>query len=144
MSIVMLYIVILYVRLRVWWTTAVWGGMGLIILLMDILLLPRIGISGAALSQLISSIVGAAFVVSLNWRLFRRTFRPVWIPQTGSALLSVWLLAHFWPTSTPSIGKSLFQIAAGAVVFTLALLLTRYMRVRELLELRSALSHASV
>jgi len=56
MSIVMLYIVMLLVRLRVWWTTVVWGGMGAIVLLIDAVLLPRVGIVGAAFSQSISSI----------------------------------------------------------------------------------------
>jgi len=139
MSIVMLYIVMLLVRLRVWWTTAVWAGMGAMVLLIDVILLPRVGIIGAGYSQLFSSVAGALLIVGLNWELFRRTFRLVWIPQTGAALLAVWLLAHFWRNPIPSVRESLEQIALGGVIFVLGLLTTRYLRISELVGLHKAL-----
>ncbi len=143
MSIVMLYIVMLLVRLRVWWTTLVWGGMGAIVLLIDAVLLPRVGIVGAAFSQLISSVAGASLVVGLNWELFRRTFRLVWIPQAGAALLGVSLLAHFWQNRALSAGQSLGQLALGGIIFVFGLIVTRYLHVSELVALQKAFSGKS-
>jgi O-antigen/teichoic acid export membrane protein len=140
MSIVMLYIVMLYVQLRVWWTTVVWAGMGALVLMLDMVLLPRIGVVGAGVSQLVSSVAGAFLVVGLNWKIFRRTFQFVWIPQTGVALLGVWLMAHIWPDIDLSVGQSLEHVALGAVAFVLGLLATRYLRVGELVALQKSLS----
>lgn len=142
MSIVMMYAVMLLVRLRVWWTSAIWGSMGIIIILMDVILLPRVGIIGAAFSQLISSIAGAALVVWLNWDLFRRTFRFRWIAQGGGALLGVWLCAYIWPGDTSSFGLSIARIALGAFVFVLGLGVTRYARISELIAFRKMLSRS--
>jgi O-antigen/teichoic acid export membrane protein len=142
MSIVMLYIVMLMVRLHVWWTTVVWGGMGVMVLVMDVILLPRIGIIGAGYSQLISSVLGALLVVGLNWDIFRRTFRLLWIPQTGTALVGVCLVAHFWGKGA-SLIQSLEQIALGAMVFGLGLLITGYLRISDVLALQKALSDKS-
>jgi len=132
MSAVVLYSVMFYVRVRVWWTTAVWAGMGAIILVMDVFLLPRMGIAGAGVSQLVSSIAGAMFVIVLNWQLFRRTFRIVWVGQMGLALLSVLLLARLWPARSASFVDALAHILAGAVLFAIACLITRYFRFEEL------------
>jgi O-antigen/teichoic acid export membrane protein len=140
MSVVMLYNVILLVQLRVWCTTAVWAGMGAMVLLVDVVLLPRVGIVGAGSSQLISSVAGALLAVGLNWEIFRSTFRFVWILQTGAALLGVWLLAHSWQSSAASIGQSLEHIAVGAAVFVLGLFVTRYLCLGELVALQKAMS----
>ena len=135
MSIVTLYAVLLCVRLRVWWATAVWAGMGAIILGFDVLLLPRMGIIGAGVSQLISSIVGTALVVGLNWEIFRWSFRLVWIPQATGAVVGVWLLASYTQGRTFSPGQALARIALGATVFLVGLVVTRYVRLGDLLEL---------
>lgn len=140
MSMVMLYAVMLLVRLRVWWNTAVWASMGAMVLLVDVVLLPRIGIIGAGYSQLISSVAGAVFVVGLNWEVFRRTFRLVWIPQTGAALLGVWLVARFWRDPALSVFHSVEHIGLGATAFVLGLVATRYLRIRDLVVLQKAWS----
>ena len=132
MSAVVLYNVMLCVRMRVWWTTAVWAGMGAIILAMDVVLLPRMGIAGAGFSQLVSSIAGAAFVIALNWQLFRRTFRPIWIVQTGVALFAVLLMARLWPVHAASFIDALAHIFAGAALFAVVSLITGYLRLEEL------------
>lgn len=143
MSIVMLYIVILYVRLRVWWTTVIWTSMGVIVLLIDCALLPRVGIVGAGFGQLIASIAGAVAVVLLSKHIFCRTFRFVWIAQTGAALLGVEFLAHFWKSGALSVGHSLARIAVGAIAFLLGLFVTGYVRVGELSALQKALSRSA-
>jgi O-antigen/teichoic acid export membrane protein len=139
MSIVMLYMVMLYVRLRLWLTTIVWTVMAITTLIIDVVLLPRSGIIGAGFGQLISSVVGAVLVLGLNWEVFRRTFRFVWVPQTGAALLGVWLLGRHWNGSTASVNESLEQIGLGAIVFVFGLFVTRYLRASEFIALRETL-----
>jgi O-antigen/teichoic acid export membrane protein len=142
MSIVLVYMVLLLVQIRGWWTTFVWAVMGTLVVLIDVVLLPRVGIVGAGFSQLISSVAGAVLVVGLNWEVFRRTFHFVWGLQTGAALLGVWVLAHFWWSSAFSIGQSLEQITLGAAAFVFGLLVTRFLRVSELVALKKALSRS--
>jgi hypothetical protein len=113
------------------------------VLALDVFLVPRVGIVGAGWSQFISSVAGVLLVIGLNWKLFRRTFRLVWIPQTGATLLGVWLLARFWHCPALSAGQSVEHIAVGATVFVLGLLATRYLRISDLVILRKALSGRS-
>ncbi len=143
MSIIMLYIIMLYVRLHVWWTTWIWAGMGVIVLAMDVILLPRVGIIGAGWGQLISSVAGAVVIIGLNWEIFRRTFRLAWLVQAGIPFAGVWLLAHFWQSGTLSIGQSLVRIAFGTVIFVLGLAMTRYLRASELIALHRAVSRSA-
>ena len=60
MAFVLLYVVVLNVQLRVWSSTLFWALSGVAIVALDVLLLPRIGIIGAAISQLIATACGAA------------------------------------------------------------------------------------
>ncbi|MBV9302342.1 MAG: oligosaccharide flippase family protein [Acidobacteriaceae bacterium] len=140
MSIVMLYIVLLYVRLRVWWSTVVWAGMGLLVIVFDVILLPRMGIIGAGWSQFLSSVAGAVGVIVLNWDIFRKTFRLIWILQAGTALAGVWLLGHFWRFATISAAGAVFRLMAGCVVFLIGLAITKYLRMSELLTLQRSFS----
>jgi len=126
MSFLLLYSVILCVQLRVWWTTLIWAGMGAIVLLLDVILIPRMGIVGAGFSQLISSVAGALLVVGLSWESFRRTFRLSWISQLGTALLGVWVLGRFCRNTGFSLGPSLWSLALGATAYGGLLLVTRY------------------
>ena len=93
---------------------------------------PRIGIVGAGISQLVSSIVGAVLVISLNRDIFLHTFQWRWLCQCGAPVLGVILLAYLWRSSSDSTVGSLEQLLAGAVVFVTGLLITRYVRVAEL------------
>jgi O-antigen/teichoic acid export membrane protein len=138
MSMVMLYIVVLCVRSRVWSTSMVWAAMGTLALGGDVLLLPRVGIVGAGISQLVSSIVGAILVISLNKDVFCHTFQWRWLGQCGVPILGVVLLAHLWHNSSHSTIRSLQQLLVGAAVFITGLLVTRYLRFTELLRLGHA------
>jgi O-antigen/teichoic acid export membrane protein len=143
MSIVMLYIVLLYVRLRVWWSTVVWGGMGVLVIVFDVILLPRMGIIGAGWSQFLSSVAGAACVIALNWKIFRKTFRLIWIPQAGVALAAVWLLGHYWRFATVSAIDAVFRLLVGCVVFVIGLAITKYLRMSELVVLQKSFSRST-
>jgi O-antigen/teichoic acid export membrane protein len=140
MSLVMLYVVIMYVRFRVWWTTVTWAVMGALVLSVDVLLLPSAGIRGASWSQLISSVAGAALVIGLNWDVFKRTFHAVWILQTGLGLLAVQLVASFWHVHAYSPGQSVLRIATGAAVYVAALFATGFWRMSDLAVIRASFS----
>ena len=142
MSIVMLYIVVLCVRLKVWWSSILWAGMGALVLGVDVVLLPRIGILGAGISQLASSIAGAVVVVGLNWNIFHQTFKWRWLAQGGAALLAVVLLAHYWQGAAFSMIRSLEQVLAGGILFIMGLFVTRFVRVTDLVALRRAVGRS--
>jgi O-antigen/teichoic acid export membrane protein len=132
MGLVMLYVVILMVQLRTWWATATWAGMGALIIAIDLVLLPRIGILGAAISQVLSSVIGAAAVIGLNWEIFRRSFRFKWVFKACAALTAVWLSARLWPGNTSSIAMSITKLLVGSAVFVFILFACRYISRGEL------------
>jgi O-antigen/teichoic acid export membrane protein len=139
MSLVMLYMVMLSVRLRVWSTSLIWAGIGTVVILIEIILLPRVGLLGAGLAQLISSIAGAALVIGLNWHLFRRTFQLPWVFQTGMAFTAVYATAFFWPATFAGFFPSVARLAVGTVTFVLGLAVTGYLGLSDLKILKESL-----
>ncbi len=132
MSLVMLYEVLLKVSLRAWSSSAIWAGMGIMILAVDLLLIPRLGILGAALSQLLSSVAGAAVVIGLCWQTFRRTFQFSWAVKAVSALILLWMgakiaLQHPWASAAP-----IPTVIAGAGLYVGLLLASGYTSLPEL------------
>jgi len=141
MSMAMLYSVILNVSLRVWASTTLWVGMGIVVVILDILLVPRMGITGAAWSQLISSVGGAAVLLAVNWKLFRLTFSPSWIAQAGMAFAAVCVIPFLWHGATATLLGCGLKLVIGSIVFLLALVLTRFLRPSEIRVFREAFSH---
>ncbi|HEV2495915.1 MAG TPA: oligosaccharide flippase family protein [Terriglobia bacterium] len=139
MSFAMLYGVILNVRLRVWASTALWLGVGIIVVILDLLLVPRIGIAGAALSQLISSVAGAAVLIGSHWRFFRMTFSISWLAQAGMAFAAVCAIPFVWQNAPMTLVWCAFKLVAGSIVFLLVLVLTRFLRPSEARLFREAL-----
>jgi O-antigen/teichoic acid export membrane protein len=132
MSFVMLYEVLLKVRLRAWTSSAIWAGMGVIILAVDMVLIPRLGIIGAALSQLLSSLAGAAMVIGLCWSTFQRTFRLSWAIKAVAALVLLWCVTAFvlpqeWASAAPAP-----ILIVGSCVYVILLLVSGYTNLTEL------------
>lgn len=140
MALVLLYVVILNTRLRVWSTTWFWVLSGAAIILLDVVLIPRLGIVGAAFSQLIATAVGAIVLVAMHWDLFRRTFALIWLAQAGCAFVAVWIVELAFRGQTGSFVGSILQIAAGAVAFFGCLSLTGYLRLREVMALAKTIA----
>lgn len=132
MAMVLLYVVILNVRMRVWSSTIFWMVSGVAIVSIDIVLLPRLGIAGAAISQLIVTATGAFILIGMHWRLFRETFEPAWLLQTGATFVAVYALATLWRGGASGIAEEVLRIGCGAGVFLLGLLTTRYVTWSEL------------
>jgi len=139
MSLLMLYIVMLQVRLRVWSTSLIWVGIGGVVVLIEIILLPRIGLLGAGLAQLVSSIAGAALVIGLNWQLFRRTFLLSWVFQTGMAFAAVYATAFFWPSNFAGFFPSVARLAVATATFVLGLAVTGYLGLSDVKLLKESL-----
>ena len=102
------------------------------ILAVDLLLIPRLGILGAALSQLLSSVAGAAVVIGLCWQTFRRTFQFSWAVKAVSALILLWMgakiaLQHPWASAAP-----IPTVIAGAGLYVGLLLASGYTSLPEL------------
>lgn len=141
MSVVMLYEVLLKVRLRAWTSSAIWAGMGVIILGVDVVLIPRLGIMGAAVSQLLSSVAGAAVVISLCWPTFRRTFRWSWAVQTVAALVLLRLGATFFIPYGWAITAPIPILMAGGSAYVVLLLAIGYTSFGELRSVAKAIVH---
>jgi O-antigen/teichoic acid export membrane protein len=131
MALVMLYVVILNTHLRVWSTSAFWVISGAAIILLDVILIPGMGIAGAALSQLIVTFLGALVLIALHRQFFRRTFSFSWLVKTGAAFAMVWIVASALGPAASVVAAGM-QILAGAGVFTICLFVTGYLPVREL------------
>ncbi|MGC1934954.1 MAG: oligosaccharide flippase family protein, partial [Candidatus Acidiferrales bacterium] len=138
MAFVLLYAVVLNVQLRVWSSTLFWALSGVAIVALDVLLLPRIGIIGAAISQLIATACGAAVLIAMHWELFRRTFRLAWLFQTGAAFTCVYLVAVVWRADSTTLPANLARIFMGAGAFLLCLRLTHYFTGSDIRLLRKA------
>lgn len=133
MALVMLYVVILNTRLQVWSTSVFWVVSGGAILLLDVILIPQMGIAGAALSQLVVTFLGALVLMAMHWQFCRRTFAVGWLIQTGLAFAMVWIVASALGPAA-SVVTAGMQILAGAAVFTVCLFITGYLPVRALAE----------
>jgi O-antigen/teichoic acid export membrane protein len=139
MAIVMLYVLIWNVRLRVWTNTLFWVGSAIAIVGLDVILLPRMGIAGAAVSQLIATAGGAIVLVVANWNLFRQTFRLAWLAQTGIAFGAVVALAFAWRGEPTLLLQSILRLSSGVGVFVACLFLTRYFDLGDARLLKEAL-----
>lgn len=134
MALVMLYVVILNTRLRVWTSSVFWTSSGAAILLLDVILIPQMGIAGAALSQLAVTTLGALALIAMHWELFRRTFDFAWLAQASAAFAAAWIFASAFEPASNVWGASA-QILAGGGVFAAVLLVTGYLSLRELTNL---------
>ncbi|MGH9866408.1 MAG: lipopolysaccharide biosynthesis protein, partial [Candidatus Acidiferrales bacterium] len=139
MAMVLLYVVILNVRMRVWSSTIFWVLSGAAIIAIDIVLLPRLGIAGAAISQLIVTAAGAFVLIDMHWELFRETFEPAWLLQTGVTFVAVYALAILWQGHEGSVAGAVLRIVGGGCVFLCGLVVTRYVTWGELNVMRRAI-----
>jgi O-antigen/teichoic acid export membrane protein len=141
MALVLLYAVLLSVRLKVWSYSWFWVGSGVVIVVLDVLLVPRIGIAGAAVSQLVATAGGAVILVGLNWQLFRQSFPLAWLLQNGVAFGAAFVVAVCWPHSLSSSGLQPYvHLLAGLAAFVAGLAVTGYLRSSDFELFRAALS----
>lgn len=138
MGIVMLYVVILNVRMQVWTSTSFWIASGALIVLLDVILIPRLGIAGAAISQLVATAAGAIVLAWMHWGLFRRTFDSGWMFKCAFAFGAVCFLGGIWHGARLETLPSIMRVSAGALTFLLCLLATGFIRLDDLRLMKEA------
>ena len=141
MSLVLLYAVLLGVRLKVWSYSWFWLASGAAILLLDILLVPRMGIVGAAVSQLVATAAGASVLIGVNWRLFRETFPVAWLVQAAMTFAVAFIVAALWPQSGSGDWlHSCVRLAAGTIAIITTLHLLGFVHHSDVRTFRAALA----
>lgn len=132
MAFVLLYVTILNMRFRVWSTTCFWMVSAAAIILVDIVLVPRIGIVGAAVSQLAVTAAGAFVLLGMHWQIFLDTFEFGWIRKALLASAVVCILSWVIHANKGTLTAAACDLAAGVISFGICLLLTGYCRIAEI------------
>lgn len=141
-ALLVLYMVVLNVKLRVWFSTALWTTLSVLMLVLGWLLVPSMGTQGAAVGQLAATGAACAVTLLANASLVRRTFRRAWVLQVGGSVAAVWLFARVWGDST-SLAGAVARLAAGGFLFLFVLVVTGFAGQRELGAIRGLwLPHA--
>jgi O-antigen/teichoic acid export membrane protein len=122
-----LYALLLNIRLRVWSRTLVYSSMGAVVLVLDLLLVPRFGAQGAAMSQLTAAVLGVAGLAGLNTQTLRETWMPIWLFQCSVAFTTVCLIARIFLVTQISLAHSLLRLTVGISFFVLALVATGFL-----------------
>jgi len=110
-------------------SAATWSG-AVVNLLLNWLLIPRLGMMGAAWATLAAYVAMAAAVWALG-----RSSRPVPYEWKRLSILAAWTAALWWPASSVGLPARAVLLAA----FPAGLLLSGFLGADELLELRSLL-----
>jgi len=111
-------------------SAATWAG-AIVNLLLTLLLIPRLGMMGAAWATLAAYMAMAAAVWALG-----RSSRPVPYEWKRLALLAGWTAALWWPSQSVGLPARLVLLAA----YPAGLMLSGFLGADELAELRSLLS----
>jgi O-antigen/teichoic acid export membrane protein len=118
LAVVMLQIVVLNVELKVWWSSGFWAGMAVLTLASDLVLVPRLGITGAAIGQCLAAFIAVVLLMVVNRQTIVRTFSPLWIFQMALGAAFVYgygaLVGH---------GSLTFLSACGRLLLSSALLI---------------------
>jgi len=131
MAIVILQIVVLNVQLRVWWSSGFWTGMAAITLVCDVLLVPRMGITGAALGQCIAALSALGVLLVVNRDMVRRTFSATWLAQVAVSAALVYATVLVAGRGASSPVAAFTRLVAGSTAFALGLLATGYVRISD-------------
>lgn len=139
MAMVLLYVVILNTRMRVWSSTCFWLLSGAAIILLDVFFVPRIGILGAAFSQLIATAAGSFALIGIHWKLFRETFETKWLAQLSFCFLAVRVVGLLAGNQSEMVFRDISLLGVSAVIFAGCLYCTGYFTLPELKGFAAAL-----
>ncbi len=116
----------------------VWIGMAVLNFIMNIILIPRIGIMGAAVSTLLSYLSGAIIVVANTRRNFNIYFEGNWMLKIVLCSVVMTYIVKLIPTN--SLITLVTAILVGIAVYTLCMLAVRFVDQSEKLLIKSLLS----
>jgi O-antigen/teichoic acid export membrane protein len=143
MGLATLYIAVLNVQLRVWSSTVVWKVLAGIVLALDFALIPQMGITGAAVAQLVATVVAAAVAFYLSKELVRETFSPAWLVQLACGLAPVVAVRLLWPAPPGEVLTNLARLATAAAAYWAGLFASGYVAAGDLRVLFSAVAPAA-
>jgi O-antigen/teichoic acid export membrane protein len=135
-----LYGLILSIRLQVWGKTSIALVAGALLVGLDLVLVPRFGLAGAALAQVIAAGVALSLTLAPTWDIFRQTFNLYWLPRVAMAFGVVALLAKTFSTGDLTFMSAGFRIVAGCSGYLALLILTGYVSYADLGSLHEALA----
>ena len=140
MGLVTLYVAVLNVELRVWSSMLVWKVLAATVLLLDFVLIPRIGILGAAVAQLAGAVVAAWLVFYFNWALVRQSFSPAWPMQLACGLIPVTLVWYAWPVPAGDVVAIVGRLLAATAAYWAGLFASGFVAAGELRVLLAAVA----
>lgn len=116
---------------------SLWFGMAFLNIVLNLLLIPTLGILGAALSTLFAFVLGALYLIYAMTRHFpvRVSFSWLWKIAVACALMA--LVVSFLPTGSSVL--LFLAVGAGMLVFGGALLLLKFPEAGELAMLKKIL-----
>jgi O-antigen/teichoic acid export membrane protein len=142
MGLVTLYVAVLYVRLRVWSSLLVWKVLAATVLVLDLILIPRIGILGAAVAQLAGAVAAASLVFYFNAALVRETFSRAWPVQIACGAILVAAVAFLWPVPAGDMVAIIARLTVAAAAYGVGLFASGYAAAGELRVLVAAVAPA--
>jgi O-antigen/teichoic acid export membrane protein len=134
-----LYGLILSIRLQVWGKTSIALVAGALLVGLDLVLVPRFGLAGAALAQVIAAGLALSLTLVPTWDIFRQTFDLYWLPRVATAFGVVALLATTFRTGELTFMSAGFRIVVGCSGYLALLILTGYVGYADLRPLRESL-----
>jgi len=120
----------------------VWKVLAATILILDFVLIPRLGILGAAVAQLSGTVVAVSLVFYFNGALVRQSFSPAWAMQLACGWILVIVLWYVWPAPAGAVVPMIARLTLAAVAYAVGLLASGYVAVGELRVLAAAVAPA--
>jgi O-antigen/teichoic acid export membrane protein len=135
-AIAFLYGLLLSIRLRVWIKSLIALATGVLVVGLDLFLIPRFGLPGAALAQVIAAGVALCLTLIPTWDMFKESFDKPWLIRLGIAFGSVAAIGLFsTPDKLTAINAAL-RLGAGLSGYFVMLIVAGYISHGDLQSLR--------
>ena len=135
-AIAFLYGLILSIRLQVWGKTSIALITGILLVGLDLILVPRFGLPGAALAQAIAASLALSLTLAPTWDIFRQTFNLCWLPRVAIAFAAVALPAASSTPNNLTFVSAGLRIIMGCAAYLILLFITGYLRYADLRSVR--------
>lgn len=133
-----LYGLILSIRLQVWSKSSIALITGTLLIGLDIFLVQRFGLPGAALAQVIVAALALSLTLAPAWGIFRQSFNLCWLPRVAIAFAGVALIAMVSAPGELTFVSAGLRIMMGCGGYLVLLVLTGYVGYADLIYLREA------
>src|SRR5207247_2056939 len=110
---------------------------------LDLALVPRLGVTGAALAQLVATVVAAGVLFYLNSELLRQTFAPAWPVQLACGAALVAAVRLLWPAVPGGVPGIVARLGGAGMAYWAGLFASGWVAAGELRVLFSAIMPAA-